>query len=533
MYRFRFLLLAIFSALLVALPVSAAERIYFYYGPLGFSVSVASLETFAEEGKIEKDLRFFLSRLSQPLQEQLRNFLRSRYEIDPIELYRLSRGSVGMRLLQGAGRLLNIPKNQNGFYGIRGALVQTALASGSLNAIDFLKNFPTDIQLNIENTLELVQNLSTMVDKTKTLVTELDRVTSEQANSQSPFDFNGIPDIRKPGALQTTMRTIALNDEKRDRQLIVDLYLPQTSEPFSIPVIVVSNGIGAKRDRFDDLAYHLASYGFAVAIPDHPGSNSQRQKDFYDGLYKDNFDASEYRDRPLDVTYLLDELQKRNQGEFQGQLNLQQVGVFGYSFGGATALSLTGAEFDFARLEKDCEAIDPALNISILYQCRALELPRNPVPLQDERIKAIYLFVPFSRSLFGQAGMNRVITPVMWQAAAEDFITPLISEQIPAFSELAAADKYLAVSTGLPHAWILLPLMQGLTNQRISKEEAASVAREYQNAIALAFFKVYVDGEEDYRHYLQPSYIKALSKEPYRLSLVQSVPSGLAASDNS
>jgi predicted dienelactone hydrolase len=121
--------------------------------------------------------------------------------------------------------------------------------------------------------------------------------------------------------------------------------------------------------------------------------------------------------------------------------------------------------------------------------------------------------------------MSKVNIPVMWQAAAEDIITPLPSEQMPAFNKLVTSDKYLSVSTGLPHAWVLLPLMQGLTNKEISKEEAAAIARDYQNILALSFFKVYIDRDEEYRSYLQASYIKTLSQDPYNLSLVQSIPS--------
>ncbi|AFY78522.1 putative dienelactone hydrolase [Pleurocapsa sp. PCC 7327] len=525
MRRSWFLLLAIFTTFLIVLPVSAADRILFNYGPLGFSISVEALATFAQEGRIEKELAFFLNRLSPQQQERVRNFLRSRYQVNPMVIYRLSHSAVGERLLKDVGELINIPKNQNGFYGLRGSLIQAVLKSKSINAIELMRKFPTDIELNTENIMEFVREMSTMVDKTQTLVAELDRMTSEQAKTESSIDLKQLRDIKTLGQFSTSRQTIELYDSQRGRKLIVDLYLPETSQQKQFPIIVVSNGIGAKRDRFDDLAYHLASYGFAVAIPDHPGSSSQRQREFYKGLYKDNFDAMEFRDRPLDVTFLLNELEKRNQSEYQDRLNLQQVGLFGYSFGGATALSLAGAELDFEQLERDCHSQTRLLNISLYYQCRALEIPKQPLNLQDSRIKAIYLFVPFSKSLFGQAGMSRVTTPVMWQAAAEDIITPLVSEQMPAFDELVAADKYLSVSTGLPHAWVLLPLMQGLTNQEISKQEAAAIARDYQNILALSFFKVYLDRDEQYRSYLQASYIKTLSQDPYNLSLVQSVPS--------
>jgi hypothetical protein len=64
--------------------------------------------------------------------------------------------------------------------------------------------------------------------------------------------------------------------------------------------------------------------------------------------------------------------------------------------------------------------------------------------------------------------------------------------------------------------------MQGLKNKDISKEEAAAIARDYQNVLTLAFFKVYLDGDEAYRRYLQPSYAKALSQDPYSLILLES-----------
>jgi predicted dienelactone hydrolase len=524
MLRLRYLFLAILAIFLTILPAIAADRLQFNYGPLNLSLAVDSLETFANDGTINKELAFYLNRFSLEQQASVRKFLRSRFEVNPMVLYRLSRSAVGENLLGDVGKLVNIPENQNGFYGLRGSLIEAALENNDLNAIELMRKFPTDMQLNTKNIMAFVGEMSTLVDKTKTIVTELDRATSEQAQTKSVNDFSAIADIRKPGQFKTSKQTLEFYDAKRQRELIVDLYLPERLKAKPLPVILVSNGIGAKRDRFDDLAIHLASYGFAVAIPDHPGSSSKRQKEFYQGFYQDNFDAAEFRDRPLDITYILDELQRRNQSDYQGQLNLQQVGLFGYSFGGATALSLAGADIDFAQLKRDCNVKTRLLNISLYYQCRALEISQKPLNLQDSRIKAIYLFVPFSNSLFSKTEMSKVNLPVMWQAAAEDIITPLPSEQVSAYNKLVVADKFLSVSTGLPHAWVLLPLMQGLTGREISKEEAAAIARNYQNLLALSFFKLYVDGDETYRAYLQPAYIKTLSKNPYTLSLVRSLP---------
>ena len=494
-----------------ALPLNAAERINFYYGPLEFSVAVDDLETFARDGEVN-ELAKYLNRFSPQQQEQFRSFLTASYPVDPVLVYRFSRTSVGERLLRRIGEIVNFPKGQNGFYGIRAALVQAASEPNGLTAINFLRHFPTDIQLNTEQTLKLIGQISTLQKETASLVAQFKQKTLADSKPHT-----SLPDLRKPGPFRTSMQTLTLQDSRRDRQLVVDLYLPQSNQS-EIPIIVISNGLGAKRDRFNYLGQHLASYGFAVAIPDHPGSDDRRQKDFLTGLYRENFDATEFIDRPQDITFLLDQLERLNHNRFKGQLNLQQVGVFGYSFGGATALSLSGALFDFNNLEKDCRSQQYIVNISLLYQCRALELPRQSFNLQDRRVKAAFVYVPFGNSLFGQAGMSRVTNPVIWQSSNNDWIAPLLIEQVPSFSSLAVPDKYLIVSEKLPHTPVVLP-----TNQGESLKKIRQVAQDYQNVLSVAFFKVYVAQDQFYRSYLQPSYMQVLSEDPYFLSLVQSL----------
>ena len=61
MMRLRVLALGIISSILT-LPVSAAQRGYINYGTLGFSFSVDALETFAQQGKIDRQLSFVLNR---------------------------------------------------------------------------------------------------------------------------------------------------------------------------------------------------------------------------------------------------------------------------------------------------------------------------------------------------------------------------------------------------------------------------------------------------------------------------------------
>jgi predicted dienelactone hydrolase len=279
--------------------------------------------------------------------------------------------------------------------------------------------------------------------------------------------------------------------------------------------------LGARRDRFTEFAQHLTSHGFAVVVPDHPGSDRQRLQDFYRGLYQENFAAEEFIDRPLDITFLLDQLEQNQTGP--QRLDLDRVGVFGYSFGGTTALSLAGATVDLATLQQDCDTQMAITNISLLYQCRALELPEAIPDLKDDRISAVYLFVPFGRSLFGQTGIRQVTVPVLWEATDEDFLTPLVLEQIPTFSWLTTADRYLVVSKGLPHARINLDIINGLTNRKREWSQLRSITQNYHNALSVAFFKAHVAEDDTYQIYLNAAYTQALTEQPYTLSLVESV----------
>lgn len=505
-------LLAIAFSSIVALtqPVVPAERIDFNYSLLGFEVRVKDLEAFAKRGEISDHLNFYLKRISPKRVKQLRKFLTQSYDVDPVLVYRYSRTSVGIKMLQRIGEIIQLPGYINGFYGLRAAVVQTASSPEGINFIDFLKLFPTDIKLNLGELLKLVKQVSDAEEDTEDFIASLS--SAEVVDSKS--DFKNIPNLANQGRYRFVKQDLELYDASRNRRLVTDLYLPQGNLE-SIPLIVVSNGLGAKRDRFEELAHHLASHGFAVAIPDHPGSDRQRQKDFVKGLYQQNFDATDFIDRPVDISYILDQLEKLNSTNFNHRLNLEQVGIFGYSIGGATALSLAGAEFDFSQLKQDCARPLNLLNISILYQCRSLELPRPKRSLKDERINAAYMFVPFGNSIFGQQTLSQVSIPTLFQVVDQDFLTSLLEEQVPLFESLGG-DRHLVISEKLPHSNVTLS-----KDAQSSQAEASQVAKTYQNILSLVFFQSYVRDDSSYLPYLSKSSLQAIATKPYKLHLLR------------
>jgi predicted dienelactone hydrolase len=504
--------IAIILIFTINFPTLSAEKIEFNYNLLGFKILVKDLADFAQQGIISSHLNFYLKRIPTERRDDLRQFLNQSYDVDPILVYRYSRSSVGIKLLKRIGEIIQLPGQINGFYGLRAAVVQTAQSKSGINFISFLHQFPTNINLNLEGIIELVKQISNSEKDTQAFIANLNQ--HEAVTKSNLTNSKNIPNLAQAGKYKTNRINLNLYDQKRDRLLKTDLYLPQINST-SIPVIVVSNGLGANRDRFDELAFHLSSYGFAVVICDHPGSDRDRQKAFLKGLYRDNFDATDFINRPLDISYILDELALLNPKQFNNQLNLEQVGIFGYSIGGTTALSLAGANLDIERLATQCAQPLDLLNISTLYQCRAVELSRQKQSLKDERIKAAFMFVPFGNAMFSQAELNKVTIPMMWQVVDRDFLTSLLREQVPLFNDLTNSDRWLVISEKLPHSNVTLSKEQQSKQIKIFK-----IAKNYQNILSLVFFQNYIAQNQEYGKYLNLEFIQAIEEQPYKLHLI-------------
>lgn len=514
--------------MLTALPVRAADRIYFNYGPLDFSISVQSLEKFAKEGKVEPELAFILNRLNPEQKAQLRNLLNSRYKFSSVLMSRFFYSSLGEKILSYLGELIQLQGGQNGLYGIRSALILSTADSDGLSVINFVDKFPTDIRLNTERIMQQFKQISALTEETNALVTALQKTNAKVKNSESSIDFSELPNLKEPGKFSYSKQVRKLRDSGRQREFIIELYLPEVPSGDRIPVVVISNGIGTKLDRYDYLAQHLASHGFAVAIPQHPDSDDRQQQAFFQGLSSEMFKTTAYINRPLDVTYMLDELERLNSSEFKGQLNLQQVGLFGNSFGGDTALALAGAQINFAQLKKDCSPEKNLVKLSLLIQCHALELPEKTYNFRDSRIKAVSVLFPGSSSLYGKNGLSKINIPILWGAVTEDIFSPLLLEQAPAFSWLKTKDKYLVVATKIDHLYLDLAALGNLTSlDRDGADDVTvkepEVAKSYLKALNLAFFQVYLANDSNYRPYLSASYAQEISEDPYNLILLKSL----------
>lgn len=433
---------------------------------------------------------------------------------------------------------------------LSGALFRQAKLLGEQNSmygkklgVSALYRLFVILQLQMVHLRFTVKRIVLLLQETEVMVKEIGRLAAREAAMDPPTDFSDLPDIRQSGESGLEQQTVIWSDEQREfppgtqrkRQFRVILYTPQHWRSGKTPVVVISHGLGSRPEAFRDYAAHLTSYGYVVAVPQHPGSDAERLWQRLTGKSQEMFNLEEFIDRPLDVSYVLNQLEQRNQTDYDGRLDLQNVGVMGHSFGGYTALSLAGAEINFEDLNTVC-ALTPGLpNLSLLLQCRALSLPQRTYCFRDDRVKAILSIDPVGSEVFGAKGLGQIQIPVLIGAGSEDNTTPAVFEQIRVFPWLTTTHRYLALIEGKAHIGTFsnLDAQLNLILRRMTNLKGlnSSIFYSYINSLSLAFFEVYLTGNLAYNPYLQSSYAKYISQAPFHLSLISAASCRTASCD--
>jgi predicted dienelactone hydrolase len=527
----------VLSTLLPTLGMSnsarAAERIYASYSVLQRSISINALEDYAKKGVIDDDLAVYQQYLQPQQLQELRRALVTPIKVNSVAVSQFLYTPQGEFLLGRLGEVIKTESRQPkpGFHALRSALILASAEPSGLTLLNLLRKYPSrSIHIDLARSLGIAGELEKLVSETNRAIAAVSQKSNtEAATIQPSVNLSQLPSLRRKGQfIVKDKQTLKIFDLARNRLLLTDVYLPNISTP--APVIVISHGVGSDSSNFEYLANHLASYGFAVVVPNHPGSDAKQLRSLLDGRASEAAKPQEFVDRPLDVKHVLDELEMRNKSDsrFKRRLNLQQVGVIGQSFGGYTALALAGAKINFQKLGKDCaqQALKDTWNLSLLLQCRALELPNNQYNLRDERVKAAIALNPITSSIFGEAGLKEIQTPVMIVGSSDDTIAPALYEQILPFSWIANTQKYLVVLEGGTHFSAI-----GASNNSTEQVGLPSAivgdnpaqARRYISILSLPFLETYVVGTSKYIPYLNAAYVRTISSQPLGLSLVQSL----------
>jgi predicted dienelactone hydrolase len=528
LHYLRLLALSAIAALAIPLPTRAVEQITLHYPPFkDFSIPVRDLELFATTGQIAPEFATYVKQAKPEQLQKLRQLLQQRIEVSPTYITQLANSPLLQTGLERLGAVIQTEAGTNGKKSLRLALVRAAGdKTAGLTPINFLYRFPgRKMQINLSEGFAVYANLTELLKQRDTMIVSIAQIAqAEAATSQQKFD-NKL-DLRKSGRFRYQKRQFAWLDRSRQRLVPGDLYLPQPTSPTPIPVIAISHGVAEDRNTFAYLAAHLASYGFAVVAVEHVGGDANRFKQYFSGLAPAPA-ATELLQRPRDISFALDELQRLSATDPSlGNLNLRQVGAIGHSLGGYTALALAGAQIDFDRVKQDCTP-NRSLNLSVLLQCRANELPAQRYSLQDPRITAVFAINPLDSTIFGQRGMSQVRVPVFIMGGSDDIITPAVPEQISPFTWLQTTDKYLAILEKGTH----------FSAQDTPKQDSVfpvpadalgptpAVAQTYTRAIGVAFFQTYLAQRQEFQPYLSATYANSISQVSLPLNLVRSTAS--------
>ncbi|MEI1375946.1 alpha/beta hydrolase [Nostoc sp. UHCC 0926] len=514
----------------------AADTVVVRLGLFTESISLAELQKAAKTGELSGSLQPYVKRLSEQQRRFLLGALGINVPMSVVTVNKLVNTQIGTTILNDFATAL-ARKDKAGVQALRAGLVLGSTAPQGLSILSFIAAYPSKrLEINLPQALIVTRSLNTAFWRTQQFMLTLTRsgLSSDIAPQLDPktpqiaFPF----DPSQPGIAQVKILNLSLNDQKRDRQIPVDIYW-STAATANKPVIVFSHGFGSVRTDLRYLAEHLASHGYVVAALEHPGSNEANINSAFQGKTR-VMKPQEFLNRPQDISFVLDELEKLNQtanNPLQGKLATNKVMVIGYSFGGGTALALAGAEFQLEHLKQRCKKNLTILSLGEAMQCIAQELPENSYQLRDTRIKQAIALNPTTSLIFGETGLTKVQVPTLVLAGSADKTTPALTEQIVGFNKIPSP-KWLVGIVGGTHLSVKDPSKTldqiGQPNTPISGSEVvgeqAADVRKYVKALALAFAAQMTPEAKNYAIFLTSDYAQFASTAAFPFRLITQIP---------
>lgn len=502
--------------------VKAAETVVVRKGFLQSSISVADLRSLAQTGKVPDRLQTYANLLSGEQRSQIFGALKAKIPLNVVGLSNLLNTGVGTAIL--ADLTTVIPRRDGaGIEALRAALVLGANAPEGLSVLSFIENYPgRRVVVDLDRAFAVLGNLNSGFWQTQQFMTAIaPQLAASKPALKLPFDPT------QPGPNSVRVLSLELNDSARNRRIPLDVYwsLKATSDK---PTIVFSHGLGSVRTDLRYLAEHLASYGYIVAAVEHPGSNETNTNAAIAGKSA-LLAPQEFLDRPKDISFVLDELAKLNQtnDNLRGKIDIERSMVVGYSFGGATALSVAGAELQLNNLRQRCQADLITLSLGEGIQCAAAKLPQERYQLREPRIKRAIAMNPITSLLFGETGLSAIQIPTLIVASSADKTTPAFPEQIIGFPKIPSP-KWLVGFVGGTHLSVKDPSTTldqanrpstAITGDEVVGDKAASI-RNYIKAITLAMAAQMTADADKYAIFLTPQYAQFASTTAIPVRLV-------------
>ncbi|MEO0705054.1 MAG: alpha/beta fold hydrolase [Cyanobacteria bacterium J06649_5] len=524
--------LAVGLAALAIKPGAAAERLVLKVGPLQQSIELSDLESFARTGDVPPSLRLYQGLLSPQIQLSLQQ----RLALDPRMSDRViddvlssSNGELLLATLSRIAPNLTMPQLQS-------AIRLAASQANGLSILGILRAVPQEtLELDLSAAIGLISQLNLSNLESRSLSGVLEQSLAVESAESLPRGLKPA----EAGPVGIRQRTISFRDIERDRIIPVEVYWSAESQAADGPLVVLSHGFGADRYFLNYQATHLASHGFTVVSVEHPGSNVQALLNLpVDPEIVETpsrlLPATEFLDRPRDVSFVLDRLERLNRvnDDYLGAFNTENVTIIGHSLGGYTGLALAGAKLDLRSLQNFCKDIQPlGVSPADWLQCAAMDLNEQQADLQDGRIRQVMAMNPLVGELFGEAGLTNITAPTLLLTGTKDSVTPTLDQQLTPFSQLSGP-KYLLAVIGGTHLSVgdptnVNPALSELPFMAELRGEDTANLRELLKGVSLSFVQQSTPAAKQYRPFLSAAYAQSFSTPLLPLRFTEALPSSV------
>ena len=383
---------------------------------------------------------------------------------DLAELDRALNGAIGKQLIEVFHKPL--PLSEGAFDKDSGSplLQQVLLVLAQLGELDGLRTNEMDAaalakavdqaaaggQITMLSLLQALPGKTVRVDLPK-VVKALTRnaqqrlVTNKLLATGVPISAD--PSLAKPGPSAVVRRELSLPVSHRPAPLTLVVLQPQANPNGRL--VVISHGLWDSPANFEGWARHLASYGYTVVLPVHPGSDQEQQRAMLAGEAPPPT-PEELRLRPMDVSAVLDGIAAGKLAGFQG-IQVQSTVVVGHSWGAITALQLAGGRSSSAPLRQNCgDLLNPERTLSWILQCSFVSTADAP-PQPDGRVKSVVAVSPPIGLLFSPDAAQGIQARVLLVSGSHDWVVPPDPEALLPFSQSPALGHRLVLVKGGDH----------------------------------------------------------------------------------
>ncbi len=226
------------------------------------------------------------------------------------------------------------------------------------------------------------------------------------------------------------------------------------------PLVILSHGYPGNRFLMSPIAENLASKGYVVVSIDHIDSTYSDQGAF----------SSTLRNRPLDVSFVIDEMVKANRSAaspFKDVIDENRIALIGYSMGGYGVINTLGGGLSdkatkFPNLPPD------SLNL-------LLSAHPDFAKRRDPRIQAAVAFAPWgwNQGFWDAEGLKGIQTPLLFIAGSVDDVSGYAPGVRNIYEGSIHADRYLLTFENANHnagapmpppqeAWKAVPWLNNL-----------------------------------------------------------------------